>query len=436
MPDSVFSYPGGVRSASRLALLDYYFLFCLMVLPSSFLALVDQNIFYVPGRFDLKLLVAAAHVPFVPYLFRYLSGRRISWVVVALLAVSVFVLFQAVRSSYLGIPLSEIVVVVRHNLMYPILAVLLLSYLASRPMSVVYTLFRWIVMLTLVQALIYIASNFFEVQIFQAAVKDPLVHQGGIVFQNAFALPAFLLPVFLLGWISGMFGSAVFYRVLSTTCLIVVAIAIIRSMLVVFLMAMALAAALVIAKRGWASVGRVGTSWILAGVGAGLVLVAFPSHVASFADKIGLGGSDLQVRNLNTYNYEFRLRLIEDAFDNIERNDNVLLGNGYARAAYAGEYDYVLGGDTLVAPVLHTEGVAGLALRLGVVVLIVLASVRRLSSSGDGRLVVYPILALSFILPEFINIVQTEMFTHYERGVFFVLAAELVYERLRAEDLS
>ncbi len=122
--------------------------------------------------------------------------------------------------------------------------------------------------------------------------------------------------------------------------------------------------------------------------------------------------------------------MIADAYTRIEKNDNLIMGNGYIREARKGEYDYVVGGDTLIAPVLFTEGFTGIVLRVLPIALLTLFFFKLLFLK-EKKYKLFAVVAISLILAEMANAVQTKYFVYYTRDTFilFILAMIIYNEK-------
>ena len=102
-----------------------------------------------------------------------------------------------------------------------------------------------------------------------------------------------------------------------------------------------------------------------------------------------------------------------------------MTGHGYIRESEKGEPDFVVGGDTLIAPVLSTEGYIGITLRI-LPIFILLLYYFKLLFKKRSKYKVFAIVAIALILPEILNAVQTKHFTFYTREVFVLYVLAIV----------
>ena len=96
-----------------------------------------------------------------------------------------------------------------------------------------------------------------------------------------------------------------------------------------------------------------------------------------------------------------------------------MFGNGYIRESQKGEYDFVLGGDTLIAPVLFTEGLFGILIRCLPILYFLYFGFKNLKNKNRG-IAIFSILILTLIVPEFFNAVQTTLFVNYHHVLFII----------------
>ena len=119
--------------------------------------------------------------------------------------------------------------------------------------------------------------------------------------------------------------------------------------------------------------------------------------------------------------YDFRQKLVDYSIDEISYNDRMLTGMGYVHEAAKGEYSMVLGGDTLVAPVIYCEGMLGLILRILVFVPFTLMAFNRWLHSTDRKTVAVASLLLAAVIVNVISYMQTTYFTEYQTSLMLLL---------------
>lgn len=139
-----------------------------------------------------------------------------------------------------------------------------------------------------------------------------------------------------------------------------------------------------------------------------LVLNIFNSDVLSFwENKLAETFGTELVDDSGTYN--FRQRLIEDAQRAIIGNE--VTGLGYVRDTEKGEYSFVLGGDTYIAPIIYCEGYLGLTLRILPYLLLFFICLNRVVRMKEIDSVDIAIIAL--VISSVIGYVQTKTIVCY-----------------------
>lgn len=96
-------------------------------------------------------------------------------------------------------------------------------------------------------------------------------------------------------------------------------------------------------------------------IGIAFLTILFPKALTFWGNLIDSTINSQLVKEEGTY--AFRERLIDKAVNTLERHQCLWTGLGYIRDAPKGEYSFVLGTDTYVAPILWCEGVIGIVLR-------------------------------------------------------------------------
>lgn len=96
-------------------------------------------------------------------------------------------------------------------------------------------------------------------------------------------------------------------------------------------------------------------------IGIAFLTILFPKALTFWGNLIDSTINSQLVKEEGTY--AFREKLIDKAVNTLERHQCLWTGLGYIRDAPKGEYSFVLGTDTYVAPILWCEGVIGIVLR-------------------------------------------------------------------------
>lgn len=111
--------------------------------------------------------------------------------------------------------------------------------------------------------------------------------------------------------------------------------------------------------------------------------------------------------------YAFRERLIEKAQLQLKQENKELFGLGYIRDSAKGEYSFVQGTDTYIAPVIYCEGYIGLILRLIPILLLLLSALKSFIRTNNPKIYLIDICIISCILGQIPIYVQTIIFINY-----------------------
>ena len=421
-----FPLPGTVKIKSRNKLFpDLVFFFVLTALPSSFYALIDFNVFFVAGLFDYKMLFILASLPFLFLNLNKLSKFTKIPGAVPLLVVIFYLLFNAFYSLVRGIPLSEVITIMRVSYAYPVVALALLLYLNSMSLERIFRVFYWLFIVGFLQASIYTVSNLIGVEIFQAKGKDPLEFQGQILVQNTFALPQFNVVIFAIAFLTGILKRKLIFHVIWANALLITVLSFVRSQIVVYILNLIIIASLSTLFIKRVKFTRAASSLVgLMFIGLALLII-FPAHMDNLTQKI-FGDEPSNTQELNTGTYDLRTKAIQASYEALKNKGILLFGTGYIREQEKGSYSFVLGSDTYVVPVLITEGITGIILRLFPIILLLFVNIKRLLNKKESNYHGYSIISIAIIIPELINIVQTRIFTHYHLFLFVLLALEII----------
>lgn len=140
------------------------------------------------------------------------------------------------------------------------------------------------------------------------------------------------------------------------------------------------------------------------------IYIMFPSSFSFWENRLTTTNKELK-NDQGTY--QFRKRLIEDAFYQTSLKNKELGGFGYRRDSTKGEYSFVQGEDTLIPPVIYCEGLIGIILRVSIVVAVLAKGFYILlrAKGKDGISIACIIIAI--LIAQSINYMQTTVFTKY-----------------------
>lgn len=150
---------------------------------------------------------------------------------------------------------------------------------------------------------------------------------------------------------------------------------------------------------------------IVSGILILLSLIAPPRFVTAWQSKIQKT-INYELKN-NDGTYAFRERLIQKAEEEINKDNNQILGLGYIRDSEVGEYSLVQGTDTYIAPVLFCEGYLGLFLRVLPIVILLISSIISLKQSKSPIVYLIDICIISCIIGQIPIYIQTVIFMNY-----------------------
>ncbi len=396
-------------------------------IPSSFFALFDFNLIYVVGLFDLKMLLILASIPYLILNLKHLGKLAAIPGMKPLLVVNGYIVLVFMFSILRGIPINEIITVMRFSYAYPIVGLAFLLYIYGLGLNRIFRLFFWLFIANVIQASLYIISNLFGVEIFQARAKDPLEFEGKILYQNTFAIPLFNMAVFAIAYFYSISKGKIIHYLIWTTALSVIILSFVRSSIVIYVIQLLIISTLSLLKIKRVKFSRNITSLFgLLFLSLSLIVI-FPSHLDQLIEKATGGSESGDLKELEDTTYGLRTKAIAASFNSLSEKGLLLFGTGYIREENKkGKYSFVLGGDTYVVPILLTEGVVGLILRLTPIILILLINIRELTNKSKRKYHHYSIITISIIIPELINIVQTSIFTHYHIHLLFLATLEII----------
>lgn len=409
---------------------DMIFFILFAALPSSFFALVPQTVFYKPGAYDLNFLFFISGLVYFFIFFKHLpkiwkmpSGKFF-------LILCVYLLFQIFYSFfYQEIPIREIITVFRKNFFWPLPTLGFLLYIASMSSYRIERFMRWLMLVTFAMGLLYIFSNLTGIDVWGAHVKDAPIFEGVVLMQNTFAIPKYLHILFVFALISSLVDPKFKNYWMWVTALLVTILSFVRNQMAVYVLYMLTAYLLTKVGKITTNISKTLKQLTLLFIAAILLVTVFPKHLDRLLYKFGfydtqLGKIAYTVDRVKTGTYDFRTKLIENAYERTK--DNTVFGNGYIREATPGDYDFVLGSDTMIPPVLFTEGILGMILRWLPLLALLQLGIKYLIKQ-DNAFKLFWLAIVTLIAPQFINIVQTTIFTEYNRW-YFIFAILLLFK--------
>ena len=421
---SQVNLPGIKKIAfNRKLVPDFIFFLSVVALPSSFFNFVDRTVFV-----DLRLLFL--FVGDLYLIFNIKKLEKISKIKGGklLILLTIFAFFKVIHSiTFQNIHWIEVLTIFRTNFFFPIVSLGFLCYAAKMDNNRLYRFFYWLLLVTFFQGILYIIANLSGFNFYANTSKEFQEFQGTTIIQNLQSLPDYNIILFSFSLLTVFIVSQFKKHWLWLTPLIVTILSIVRNQMIVYVLIL-----LTLYTFGMFSSLKIGASKIvkaffILALCSLVALFIFPAHIGRVINKFGFD-KEKQI-SASSYTeegtYKFRLNLIEEAYDRTERNNNLLLGNGYMREGTKGEYDFVGGGDTLIAPVIFTEGLLGVFIRCLPVIYFLLFGFKNLRNKNK-RITLFALLIIALIIPEILNAVQTKIFVYYHHVLLIIYLLTMI----------
>lgn len=402
-------------TVSKQKIIDGYVIFSLFIIPSSFLGLVSYRVFYVPGIFDLKLL---SWLLALPLLFIY--GKNISEIIKSisgklLILVILYITVRFVLSLVDGISFKESFTVFRMGFNTPISCIAYLCFFYSIDNYRIERIFKWGFALFAVALFLYFL-NYLGFGLFDnIKERNEETHEGITIVRNLTGFPIYFPIFFTLGLFLALDKWKLKFLIISLFSLFVVYLSATRSFIILYSVILTIVFTFYFIKL---KTGYFRRAFILFLTVAFFLATAFvfKSDVYLFLEKKFESTVNVDLKeDIGTYAY--RKRLIETSFQENRLTQSLFLGKGYTREGKKGTYKFVLGGDTLVAPVVFCEGVVGLFIRILPIMCFFIFAFKRIRSIGHIQFFGIAIVAL--IVGSAVNYVQSTIFYNYIDFVLF-----------------
>jgi len=357
--------PGVVPAKAKKGLFsDILFVLVFVGIPSSFFAMINLEVFYVEGLFDYRMMLLICSFPYILFCAKNLNVATKLPSVKALLLLCLYIVFSFFESLNRGIPIAEVIKVLRVSLLYPFVCLAAVLYLCQLDLGRIFRLYRWIFIVMFAQACLYLFSNVLGIEIFQAKGKEALDYQGEKIMQNVFATPLHNHIVFCIAFLASLVKKDSYLKVVWACAITVIVLSFVRNQLVVYLLSIILMSFLGVVYVRRIKISRGFLMIMLISVGVVLIVAIFPTHMKRLKEKIG-GGLESGLESgrldkIDTGTFDLRVNAIKGSVDNLYRSGDILIGSGYVRDSKKGTYSFVMGSDTLIPPILLTEGFIGL----------------------------------------------------------------------------
>lgn len=432
MNNTIYQIPGLHKIAFKRKLgLDLLFFILAIALPTSFFNFLPNEIFI-----DIRLLYLLIGLIYITFNFKnYKKLLKIKGIKL-LLIVIIFLIFRFVHSIVINdIPLIEVLTIFRTNFSYPIIIFGFLLYAVNMDNMRLYRFFYWLFIVTLISGIVYVISNLSGINFYANVYKDYRVFNNTVIMQNMASIPKYskFLFVFSLFASIALIGYKKYYYVFIP--FIVTIISIVRSELIVYLLSIFFILFFIRITRFKLRISKIVKFSIIGIVSLSITLLIFSSHFYRLIDKFQLNETmEINSENyLEEGTYKVRLDLIEDAKKEI-KNDPIL-GTGYRREVRKGEYSYVVGGDTLIAPILYTEGYLGLIIRILPILFFIKFGIKNLRSKSKFSAFM-AVVILTVIGGELLNLVQTRLFAFYNEFLMILYMLMMINQNYYESQFS
>ena len=302
-----------------------------------------------------SILAFALSLYLFQYAYRHHYKVRIKNIYVLIWIAVIWSLFKFVTTVF-TIGLSEAITIYRRNYILLPSFLLCMRYISS--MSVVKMeifarlVLKWLVILTILYLIQYAGINIFSVDVRMETA-------GGVsVMRNIIGLPPMIPVIFAFCFIAYLYNENRQNGVYVIICFVALFLSFTRNLIASAGIIVILALLLYIWKWGIRDKYKL-FFYVL--VGFVFLSIFLPKALMFWENLIDSTINSQLVKEEGTY--AFRERLIDKAVNTLERHQCLWTGLGYIRDAPKGEYSFVLGTDTYVAPVLWCEGVIGIVLR-------------------------------------------------------------------------
>ncbi|SHJ76191.1 hypothetical protein SAMN04487911_1358 [Arenibacter nanhaiticus] len=418
--------PGLKKTTSKKHLFkDVLFFISAIAIPSSFFNFIDRSFFV-----DIRLFYLLIGVLYLVLNFKYIQKFKRIKGAKLLLLLCFFLLFKILHSLlFQNIIWTEVVTIFRTNFFYPIITLGFLLYASKMDNKRLYRFFYWLFTVTLIQGILYIIANITGVNFYANSNKEFQQFQGVTIIQNLNAIPDYNIFLFAFAILTLFTVSNFKKHWMWFVPLLLTILTIVRNQIIVYFLVIIIIYSLGVISNIKIKGGKIFKALILLSLFSIIGFLVFPAHIGRIVNKFGFD----QNESISASNYteegtfKVRLDLISKAYNSIEQNDNLILGNGYIREARKGEYDFVVGDDTLLAPVLWAEGLLGIIIRLLPVLIFLFYGLKNLHNKNKFISLI-SLMILGITIPEIFNGVQTKIFTYYHQYLFiFFLLMLIIY---------
>jgi hypothetical protein len=421
---------------AKMTLADWYFIVTIYLMPTSFIGFLPDELLYVPGYFDYRLLTFSLAL-FLPFIAPRTNNGDF-WKIPGIKFLSLLgltIILRAVWSYIAGIPFFDIVSVLRWNLIWPVYALFVLHYASRVPYERLYAIMRMFLILFSIHVCLASISMITNIDFFLNKNKLEKSYQFlemGLPDTNLRSFPihifvgtAFLFILFLRA--EGKRLKNIFFLAAITLPFLFTR----RMYSIILSFQTAAIYFITVFARTNKSVFR--TPIIILCIF--MIFYAIePTRFDIWFDKIQPAIEEgIAPENVGTYS--FRMSLLKDSVLTIAEHEKSVWGMGYVREynrTGRQMYSYTLGADAPIASVIYCEGIGGLILRILPYLILLWHNIKRLISRNEINMRLYASAVIGIIIVQIPAYLQTAAICHYE--YFFVPLA--LVELIIVKDLK
>ena len=345
------------------------------------------------------------------------------------LLIALYVAIGFIR-SYIEYGLVESFTVIRYGMMNIWVFVLSLPYLYSLNRTELYNIIKSLVFLVTIESIIYILHAVGLLHVYGGLVSTTRAQQFSI--ERVYAgIPANLtimtVLVYTMYWITNKHK----YLIYTFLFFITTVLTYTRGSLVSCTMSILIMTMLMLYVNNKVKIGNV--FQIILGASLFFIIMSylFQDSLFFWIDKVETTLNEDLKYNVGTYS--FREKLIEEACDIVIKENKMVFGVGYTHEPQfeKGDYSWVIGGDTLIPPVIYCEGFIGLTLRVSLLIWFLIKSVKIIFMHGNKYILYCAIFFISVYIPQIVNYVQTSVFMSFT--IFMIAFVFILYMKKEEE---
>lgn len=284
-----------------------------------------------------------------------------------------------------------------------------MGYMSSMSLERIEQLFKlilkWLVPLTVIYLIECMGFNLFNTIVHKQTAGDVEV------VRNILGMPPVFPAIFALCFIWYLYDKSRIMLVYVGVCAVICFFSFTRNIIASAIIIMTFSMIMYSFKFGI----RDNLKILLYGcIAVGVLMIVFPLSFNFWNNLIHSTRNQLET---SSGTYAVRQALIDKALLTIRNADSYWDGIGYIRDVKKGDYSFVLGGDTFIAPILWCEGILGLILRCLPPIYLLFKSIINYWKYPNSKIGMLSLVILVTILSQVPNYVQTTIFTKYTETI-------------------